>query len=99
MTKQYPSDADLKKIAEWDVYDPFGLVEFIRPIWHYGDWGFKIKGGSKVKTLTLHTGGWSGNESTIAALQDNGFWTLYWDTSSRGGHYTFKIRMVRWSDD
>ena len=42
--------------------------------------------------LHASTGGWSGNESLISAMQDNViFWHLHWVQSRRGGHYVFDI--------
>jgi hypothetical protein len=44
--------------------------------------------------MELKTGGWSGNEDIINALQQNVvFWTKYWRTSKRGGFYAF------WADE
>jgi len=38
----------------------------------------------------LHTGGWSGNEEIIRAMQDNRvWWGMFWESSRRGGHYEF----------
>jgi hypothetical protein len=44
--------------------------------------------------LDLHTGGWSGCETLIDYLQQKCFifWTMYWYSETRGGHYTFKAR-------
>lgn len=42
-------------------------------------------------TLRISTGGWSGNEDILSALQDNiGFWTRYWCEVHRGGLFIFK---------
>lgn len=83
----YPTDEALEFIESYDITkdDPNGLIKFIEDIWYFGDWGFKRDGDK----LELHTGGWSGNESIIYSLQKNFFWTLFWDTSQRGGHYFF----------
>jgi len=88
----YPSEAVLREIETWDCFDLVKLVSFLGNIWHFGDWGFKVT-GKKVLRLQLHTGGWSGNESIIGALQNNFmFWSLCWLRSERGGHYYFKIQ-------
>lgn len=90
----YPTEEELQRVREWDaIKDPKGLIEHIGSIWNYAEWGFVfIEKGGKWK-LELHTGGWSGNEEIIDALQENGdpagFWFWYWQQSKRGGHYWF----------
>ena len=82
---------DLKKIAEWDYKDLGGLLEFVETIWWCPEWGFvrnEMPGGEWIE---LHTGGWSGNEQIIHALQQNFmFWGMCWARSERGGHYYFR---------
>lgn len=88
---EYPTKAELKKIREWNYLKPMELIEYIRPYWKkYGN--MKIT-GKKVINLQMSTGGWSGNESIIEALNsiNNLFFTLWWQKSERGGHYWFKI--------
>ena len=41
------------------------------------------------RTLTLFTGGWSGNEGIIEALQHTLFWMLYQKRGRIVGDYTF----------
>jgi len=84
----YPTEECLEIIRKWDVIEKGteALVNFIEPLWYFGDWGF-IRDGDK---LELHTGGWSGNESIISALEDcHLFWVICWYSSQRGGHYEF----------
>jgi hypothetical protein len=88
---EYPEEADLKRIREWPLGDLFGLAEFVGSIWHWPDWGYKIT-GKRVKRMQLHTGGWSGNESIIEALEQTTFWMVCWTRTDRGGHYYFVIR-------
>lgn len=93
----YPTEADRKVIAAW----PFGqfreLMECIRQAWHFGDWGWSEEDadddGTKVRRYTISTGGWSGNETLIGAMQDNYlFWATCWVQSRRGGHYVFEVK-------
>ena len=90
---EYPTEQILRKIHKWDIVDsgPDDLVELIRSEWHWPEWGFKYN----RRRLELHTGGWSGNEDIIVALQGTMFWFLYWMKSFRGGHYYFHIKNIR----
>lgn len=87
--KEYPTEDDLKRIEEWDaIKDAQGLIDFISELWSYPDY-FK----RECEVLELHTGGWSGNESVIEALEKNlMFYALFWQKSERGGHYYFTVR-------
>lgn len=91
---RYPTEEELNIVKNWDCKDPKGLVDYIESIWWMADWGFKLT-GKKVLKLELHTGGWSGNEDIIDALQNTFLWWLYWEKSVRGGHYYFVIRPVK----
>lgn len=94
----YPTDDEIEKIKKWNgIKDPFGLIDFLEHIWNWPDFGIEKE---ETKTeffdrpclkLILHTGGWSGNEEIIDALQNNFFWPIFWVNSHRGGHYEFEI--------
>ena len=94
----YPTEEYLQFIKAYEGQSP--IMDFIAILmdgWWCNDWGFvlhrKYKG---VRKMELHTGGWSGNEDIIEALHGawNGmFWFLYWQKSTRGGHYYFTIPM------
>jgi len=93
-TGEYPSDEALEFIKKFDCakYGCLALAEFIRDVWWAAEWGYLMK-GKRMKRLYLSTGGWSGNEYIISALQDNYiFWTICWRQTRRGGHYIFEIR-------
>jgi len=97
----YPTDDELDIIRNWDFNKKSiqSFLEYIHQLWHWADgpgWhGYDLT-GKKVLKLGLSTGGWSGNESIIEALQDNFiFWTSYWENSHRGGHYYFRIPMKK----
>lgn len=88
-----PSEASLKLIREWSHEDFAGLMEFVRDLWNWPEWGFTSDDELDHDHFELSTGGWSGNEEIIGALRDNGmFWSLCWESSRRGGHYIFKVR-------
>lgn len=83
----YPTEETLEAIRQWSYCDMSGLMEFVREAWEYSD--YVTREGRK---LELHTGGWSGNESLITALQDNAlFWATCWEKSERGGHFWFSL--------
>ena len=89
--QDYPTNTDIKKIVNWPYDDFKGLISFIYTIWHYADCGYWTKRGNKYY---ISTGGWSGNEEIIGAMQKNKqfFWTMCWYQSRRGGHYIFHVR-------
>ena len=79
------------------------LMEFVRDAGRFNfcnsdDWyAFEIEPTigkySKPKTrYKLSTGGWSGSEDVICAMEENYmFWMCCWISSLRGGHYVFEI--------
>lgn len=95
---EYPSTAEfdqLKKLAN-DVAHPKATIDYLMSIWHFGDWGYKLKRGRDILhkacwKFELHTGGWSGNEELIETLGKTFFWFIFWQKSIRGGHYWFEI--------
>jgi len=94
----YPTGKALDAIAKWSPPSTYkDLMAFVMQLWTYDDyWKQSITTdaftGNEVMSYYISTGGWSGNESIIAALQDNIlFWALCWTQSRRGGHYIFDI--------
>ncbi|HUU88767.1 MAG TPA: hypothetical protein VMX17_13580 [Candidatus Glassbacteria bacterium] len=88
----YPEDDEIEKVMNWHYEDGFNLLmDYVEQLWHWPDWGF-IRIDSE--NFELHTGGWSGNEEIIYALQHNRnfFWIFCWVESKRGGHYKFEIK-------
>lgn len=91
----YPTEETLEKIAAFDprTDDIYVFVEYLCENWVNG---YPPKWDKKRGTLQLSTGGWSGCESVIAALEKGSgnppiswFWVLYWYQSRAGGHYRF----------
>ena len=83
------------------------LLDYVESLWFYPDrfcW-YKTtsteeyadpKDWTKYKVryrkLYISTGGWSGNESIIYALERNFmFWAMNWRRHDAGGHYWFRI--------
>lgn len=100
----YPTAKQLKTIRKWDYRLGFkSLMEYVESVWWSPSWGFKLYSGRdhlskrRVTKLQLHTGGWSGNESIIDALQRNWiFWALCFYHHRVGGHYQFEIKRLHW---
>ena len=89
----YPTEDELKRIEEWDWRDPIGLMEYVYSLWKYADWGWKRGGKRGGNYYSISTGGWSGNEDLMAALERNqSFWMFNWVSSTRGGHYEFECK-------
>ena len=96
----YPTEAALELIEKWHWTDTTGWLEFIKSIWWAADWGWnegeephEWDEGKNCYRYHVSTGGWSGNESIIHAMQKNDFhWYLIWVQSRRGGHYIFEDR-------
>ena len=93
----YPTEEELKRYETEKDIDK--LILFVRSNWWPGDeHGTKYSDG----ILQLHTGGWSGNESTISALRCNAeFWSTLLGERA-GGHYYFEIeyhKATKWMEE
>jgi hypothetical protein len=86
----YPTSDELRRLRKWPDSDPVGLLLFVKSIWNYGEWGFKMT-GTRVIKAELHTGGWSGNETIIEHLEKKHIWYFSWMKSTRGGHYYLRV--------
>lgn len=94
----YPTDEALQIVKLWHWDDIPGWFKFIKELWWMPDWGWKEieephsrKKNEMVKEHHISTGGWSGNESIIHAMEKNDMmWHLCWEQSRRGGHYIFQ---------
>lgn len=85
----YPTDEALCSIKNWPYTDVHGLFQAIKSIWRWDDYNTYTDG---CDSFEFHTGGWSGNESIVYALEENRMvWALAWQESRRGGHYKFSI--------
>jgi hypothetical protein len=96
----YPTEAALEKISNWPYEEIPICFEFMKDIWEYSDMGFWEEEETEdhlfqrpVHQYYISTGGWSGNESIIHALEKNWIiWRTTWVQSRRGGHYIFERR-------
>ena len=96
----YPTDDALELLRTWDWKKGWtNLMSLVQSIWHWGDNQYSTRTldddlGRVEVEYTFHTGGWSGNEDIIDALQSNFmFWMMCWYQSRRGGHYKFRVRL------
>lgn len=96
----YPTESAKTIIEIWPYdRDAKDWFSFIKNLWTTASWGWKesvedheYKEDSKVLRYNISTGGWSGNEELIRAMQRNNlFWGTTWVQSRRGGHYIFEI--------
>ncbi len=63
------------------------LLHRLHETWWSHGWGYVDRG----RDFELHTGGWSGNESIIEALEQNDSFWKYLVKHEQGGHYYFKF--------
>lgn len=76
------------EFSECNKQNITALVNYLRKIWHFADWGFVHN--QAEKKLELHTGGWSGNEEIVPYLEKTWFHKVYWTMSRTGGHYYYE---------
>ena len=100
----YPTDEALELISNWDVKDIPGWFAFVQSLWALTQW--KIEDATHditdrpITRYTMSTGGWSGNEDLIGAMQRNWLmWNVTWVQSRRGGHYIFEDPLYGWSEE
>jgi hypothetical protein len=101
----YPTDATLEAIQAWPYQDIAGCLDFAREAWHWPDWqGEELSAAEREvvhaeegeRFARFATGGWSGNESVIAALKANMMVrAMCWCLSGRGGLHIFRYREVK----
>lgn len=98
----YPTNESLQAIAEWQG-SARDLLDAVGKVWNLRSWGWEertvpdeLRPGRFARQYDISTGGWSGNESLIGAMQENTmFWLRAWVQSRRGGHYIFEVRERR----
>jgi hypothetical protein len=102
----YPTDDTLDAIREWDFHDFPALMEFVEAAWSDYGWFGRYGADDGPKLVGIQdpdeddgcwwcgaTGGWSGNESLVAALDQNPmFSVLCWSASIRGGYHEYHVR-------
>ena len=90
----YPTDKFLKYVKNYDLSKKSikTLMDDIESEWWMPSWGWKQTRRKDRIIFEVSTGGWSGNEDIIEALQKNElFWCFMFEQSRVGGHYIFSI--------
>lgn len=93
----YPTYETLNNICNFKFKDKnsaFEFFDYCKSAFnnHYGSWQV-IKDFKDLSSfnkdldyaLRISTGGWSGNEMIISAMEKNMIWHFYWIASFRGG--------------
>jgi hypothetical protein len=90
----YPTEAFLESIVGWRHENGFdALLQHAVKGHIYPKYWEREATDRKETVWNISTGGWSGNEAIIEALQQNIiFWAMCWYQSRRGGHHIFKCR-------
>jgi hypothetical protein len=96
----YPTDHTLDAIEHWSRRDIAGCLDFCRAAWHWPEMAHERLTPEELTILHAEpgdrfvrfaTGGWSGNESLITALQRNQhIRARAWRLSSRGGLHIYQ---------
>lgn len=84
----YPTEETTLAIKEWEFKDATGWLQYVREAWNHTYGKIWEENG----LLNMATGGWSGNEEIIIAMQENlVLWGLLWESSRRGGLDVFNL--------
>lgn len=94
----YPTEDALARIAK---AEPREALELAERAWHWDGWvtrelsaheGYVVHAEPDREYLRFATGGWSGNEDIIAALEDNLMVrAMCWRLSARGGLHVYEL--------
>ena len=100
----YPAVETLEAIKKWPVKsrkECHDLLAFVRSAWSYPDrWSEREKDDgvfgdgqpAKIRIYEMSTGGWSGNEDLVSAMEANIlFWAISLESTHRGGLYIFHL--------
>lgn len=96
----YPTNETLERIRTWTENDDYlALMEFVKSALAYPyafveerDCQPEYSGARPTREFSIATGGWSGNESVLEALENNQvFYMLSWYSSHRGGRVVYRV--------
>lgn len=102
----YPTQEALDYIQDFpfDAARLEEILDFAGTLWHWPDYWVKTSdcfddnsyGGKPYIRYVFHTGGWSGNEDVVTAMEENMLIKMMAPYSwSRGGHYEYRIPTYR----
>lgn len=90
----YPTDAAVDRILNFEG-TPQEFIDYIKSLWAYRLFGTDTElddWGKPYVRFHLATGGWSGNETIIGAVEKTMFSFMFWESSRRGGAFEYRIR-------
>ena len=93
--ERYPTDYALEVIRTL-VGTPHQLVDFIAGLWKWGDLVTVREPWNGEVEVRFVTGGWSGNESLLSALEGTMFKFRWWESSHRGGLHVYLVNVDDW---
>ena len=89
----YPTDDSLEQVKAYNGSHQRLMSEIAYYFGKHGSCEFEGGIGRKKTIWKVSTGGWSGCEDLIGALQENTiFWMMCWVSSRRGGHFEFETK-------
>lgn len=95
----YPTDHALEVIAKWNTHNREEIdkvLEFAASLWWHPELVTFPSEDPDGNRWEFVTGGWSGNESIIGAMERNeALYMLAWESSHRAGRHTFLPRLVK----
>ena len=96
----YPTTDTVKALELWPHEDIAAALDFVKAIWHWSEAATHdlsaheaaiLRANPGERYLRLATGGWSGNEELVAALQANVMLhMLAWRLSAHGGLHIYQ---------
>lgn len=91
MDDEYPSEEGIVTIETWEPTEGFDYMPLLRAIQRVWRWPSYFR--LTARRAYVSTGGWSGHEDMLNALERNHmFWTLHYLQHRRGGHFIFDLR-------
>jgi hypothetical protein len=105
----YPHDMELQRIRTWpdpvwpgQLFELDALMQYVRARWRHPEYWEERDvideeyKGQRERSYKFSTGGWSGNESLVGAMEEHPLLGLIAPTSwRRGGHYEYRLPLPR----